>query len=156
MSMVSKLIPLCTIVMFTVSAFSTELEIPEEEVPDAVLESFSKSFPNARTQSYGTVTRNDTTFYEIEATEEKTSSTLLYDSNGTIVESVVKIPSDSLPAPIKIFLYSTYEKISFMIAKQTFKNHKITYSVLLDANNRIEVKHFSPDGSTTNDPDEGF
>jgi hypothetical protein len=156
MGLLTKLIPLCTIVMFTLSAFPAEQDIPEDQVPDAVLESFSKSFPHAITQNYGTVARNDTTFYEIEATEEKTSSAILYDSNGTIVESVVKIPSDSLPSSIKDFLHSTYKKISFMIAKRTFKNHKITYSVLLDANNSIEVKYFDTDGSLAKDPDETF
>jgi hypothetical protein len=156
MGMIIKLIPLGIITLFTVSIFPAEQEIPENLVPGAVLESFSKSFPDAIAQSYATVARNEQTFYEIESTEEKVSSTLLYDSNGALVESVEKIPSDSLPAPVQDSLYSTYKKITFMITERIFKNNQTTYGVLLDVNTGIEQKFFNPDGSMANSPDESF
>ncbi|HEX2957894.1 MAG TPA: PepSY-like domain-containing protein [Chitinispirillaceae bacterium] len=152
MGTIIKLTLLGMIVMLAVPVFPTEQEIPEDHVPSAVLESFSKSFPDVIAQCYATVTRKEETCYEIQATEEKISSTLLYDSNGTLVESVEKIPSDSLPAPVQDFLKSTYKKISFMIAERIFKNNQTTYSVLLAIETSIEVKFFNPDGSIVNAP----
>lgn len=153
MGMLYKLIPLGIIVLFAVSVFPAEQEIPEDQVPSAVLESFSKSFPDAIAQSYGTVTRNEEIYYEIESTEERISGTLLFNSVGVLVESVEKIPSDSLPNPVQDFLKSTYKKISFMIAARIFKNNQTTYGVLLDNNTSIEVKYFNPDGSIANNPE---
>jgi hypothetical protein len=154
MGMKIKLMSLSIIALFSVSVFPAEQEMPEDLLPGAVLESFTRSFPDAIVQSYATVTRNEETCYEIESTEEKISSTLLYDSNGTLVESVEKIPSDSLPAPVLDSLHSTYNNISFMIAERIFKNNQTTYGVLLDVNTSIKQKYFNPDGSLICNPDE--
>jgi hypothetical protein len=148
-----KLLPLCIIVLFTITAFPEEQEITVDQIPNAVLESFSKSFPEAITQSFTAVIRNDQTCYEIQSTEEHISSELLYDTNGTLVESVEKIPYDSLPAPVKSYLKSTYKEILFMISERTFKNNQTTYSVLLDNNNSIEKKFFNSDGNLAKDAD---
>jgi hypothetical protein len=152
MAMITKLISSGIILLFTISAFPADEEISKDQVPSAVLKSFSNSFPDAIAQSYAAVTRNDGTCYEIESTEEKISGSYVYDSNGTLIEFVEKIPSDALPAPVQDSINSTHNKISFMIAERIFKDNRTTYSVLLDFNTSIEVKFFNPDGSITNNP----
>lgn len=161
MSMISRLIPLGIIVLFTVSAFPETRDITKDQVPDAVLHSFLKTFPDADTsaQNYTMVTRGEKTYYKITSKDMNYPQTILFDPDGKLVESVNKIPSDSLPTPVQDSIKATFGNDSVLIAERVFKNDQTTYGAIIKSESQNQTKFFKPDGSTTENPispDDGY
>jgi hypothetical protein len=161
MSMISRLIPLGIIALFTVSVISDTRDITKDQVPDAVLQSFLKTFPYADTsaQNYTMVTRGEKTYYKITSEDLNFPQAILFDPDGNLVESVNKIPYDSLPAPVQDSIKSTFGNDSVLIAERVFKNDQTTYGAIIKSESENLTKFFKPDGSTTVNPispDDGY
>ena len=149
MSLINKYIymEIIALALFVFSAFAAEHKITKNQVPSAVLQSFTKTFPNAKAESYATETKNGKTYYEIESKEGTISRDLLFEPNGKLVEMEEMIPYDSLPAAVQDSIKTKYGKNSFVSAERITKNNQITYGVVLKINNKKMEKTFNPDGS---------
>ena len=147
MSRITESIVLGIIALFVFSTSAAEHTISKNQVPSAVLQSFSKTFPNATATRYAIETENGKTYYEIESKEGTISRDLLFEPNGKIVEIEEKISYDSLPAPVQDSIKSKYGRNSFVSAERITRNNQTTYGIILRIKNRNQEKIFNPDGS---------
>jgi hypothetical protein len=147
MKLSNEFICIGIIALFGFSTFAAEYKINKNQVPDAVLQSFSKTFPNAIAENYAKETRNGKTYYEIESKEGTISRDLLFEPNGKLVEMEEKLPYDSLPAAVQDTIKTKYGKNAFVSAERITKNNQTTYGVVIKINNKKMEKTFNPDGS---------
>lgn len=155
MNRYSKCLTFLTIIFFFLSVFATEKTIPKEQVPQAVLQSFSQHYPNATVKRYALEKENGKTYYEIESKEGAISRDLLFTPDGKIAEVEESIPYDSLPLPVRDSINSKYGKKSFISAEKVLRNDKTTFSVVLLVNNKKQEVNFNPDGSMAESDEAG-
>jgi hypothetical protein len=147
MKSTNKCIYIGIIALFGFSTFAAEYKINKNQVPNAVLQSFSKTFPNAMAENYAKETKNGKTYYEIESREGTISRDLLFEPNGKLVEMEEKIPYDSLPSAVQDTIKTKYGKNAFVSAERITKDNQTTYGVVIKINNKKMEKTFNPDGS---------
>jgi hypothetical protein len=134
--------------IFALSVIAEEKTISKNQVPSAVLDSFTKAYPNATVKRYAKEIENGKTYYEIESREGTISRDLLFEPDGKIAEIEESVPYDSLPPALKDTISSKYGKSAFVRAeKVTHPGKPLTYGVVLKVNGKKREMVFNSDGT---------
>ncbi len=149
---VKKLI-LISIICFTgINIYSQNLK--ESEVPSAVKTKFTAMYPNVSSAKWEMENGN----YEAEFKENNTETSVIFESNGTYVQTEVEIPVSSLPVGVNDYVTKNLaaKKIT-EAAKITSASGTISYEAeignkdyLFDSNGSF-LKMDSDSGDTEDD-----
>jgi uncharacterized protein YpmB len=115
-----------------------EKEITKEEVPEAVLNSFTAAYPCATVREYAEEIEDGETYYEISFEDQGKGIDIVYLPDGKVAVLEELITIDELPAQVRKAI--TTEKIT--------ENQETFYEVkLADENGRTVFELvYSPDG----------
>jgi hypothetical protein len=153
-----KIITLTALIIF---ANAKAQQIKESNVPSVVREAFKSLHPHVKNTEWS----KEGKFYEVEFETKQINqengksrkgdveTTLVYDSNGKLIQTEIEIPVSELPAAAKEYVNSNYpgKKIS-EAAKITDANAVITYEaevgkvdLIFDANGKFIKKEVDDD-----------
>lgn len=102
----------------------------EKDMPDAVISSFQKNFPDAQVLGYDKETENGTTTYEVECISGDRKD-IQFDKDGTIIEIEEEMNVSDLPEKVVISLNNTYNTPDILKAEKVIKNSDTLYEVVI-------------------------
>lgn len=78
-----------------------EIKLDSKDLPQAVMDAFKKTYPNAVIQCVSKETEDGQTFFEIESKDGDVQRDLLYSADGQTVLVEETVNPDSIPAVVK-------------------------------------------------------
>lgn len=130
---IKSLLLVTIILYFTISPnlFSQEKKISENEVPEAVLNSFHKSYQKAEIKGTSIEKEHGKTFYEIESVDGSQKRDLLYTKNGTVAEVEESLTPQDLPAFVRSSVMKKYPKSKIKKAEKVSSGSKTSYELIV-------------------------
>src|ERR1700674_3693792 len=101
------------------------------DMPQAVIDSFNKTYPNATALGYDIENENGGKFYEIESKDGDIRRDLLFNKDGSISEIEEQINISDLPANIVSAVNSKYPKGTSTKAERVTKGNDTLYEVVV-------------------------
>ena len=139
-----KLIPvLIAAAALTVSA--DEKKITNEEVPAAVQDSFSKSFPNAHIKRYTSDQENGKPVFEVDSIRDKKTLDVSFTTMGDILKSEEGIDTGELPPAVTNAVHRMFPQATVKRAEKMTRGSNSFFEVALRNAPKKEVL-FAPDG----------
>ncbi|MBC7476123.1 MAG: PepSY-like domain-containing protein, partial [Candidatus Sericytochromatia bacterium] len=116
---------ICSIALSTYT-LANEQNITKKNVPQSIILSFEKSYPNAKALNYSKETVKGKTTYEVESKDGNTKRDLTYSANGQILEIEEVIPLSSLPKDVIQSLNKSYPKANIVTIEKITKGNNIS------------------------------
>ncbi|MGE5430022.1 MAG: PepSY-like domain-containing protein [Syntrophomonadaceae bacterium] len=112
----------------------------KKNVPQVVLDSFKKAYPNAVIKGSGKEVEEGKTFYEIESVDGKVKRDLLYLPDGKVAEVEEKISNNDLPASVIASVKKESPKGKITTAERVTKDGTENYELIVkDGRNSMEL-----------------
>lgn len=112
----------------------------KKNVPQAVLDSFKKAYPNAVIKGSGKEVEEGKTFYEIESVDGKVKRDLLYLPDGKVAEIEEKISNNDLPASVISTVKKESPKGKITSAEKITKDGSENYELMVkDTKSSMEI-----------------
>ena len=108
-----------------------ERVVTKNDVPQAVMEAFTKSYPDATVKQYGVEIENGKTFYEISFAFQGREMEVLYKPCGKVAEVEETISEQELPDNIRKAISKEFIKCSLNKIEKIDKAGKKFYEVKL-------------------------
>ncbi|HEX2866085.1 MAG TPA: PepSY-like domain-containing protein [Ignavibacteriales bacterium] len=126
-------------ISFSSNAQSKKKDV-KKNVPQAVLDSFKKAYPNAVIKGSGKEVEEGKTFYEIESVDGKVKRDLLYLPDGKVAEIEEKISNNDLPATVISTVKKESPKGKITSAEKVTKNGTENFELMVkDAASSMEL-----------------
>ncbi len=109
--------------------FAQDKKISKENVPQAVLNSFHKTYPKAVIKGMSTETEKGRTYFEIESIDGKINRDLLYTAAGNVAEIEETIPSSELPKMSMQLIEQKFPGAKIEKAERNTSGSKVTYEL---------------------------
>lgn len=111
------------------------------DMPQAVIDSFNKMYPNATAIGYDIEKENGGKFYEIESKDGDIRRDLLFNADGSISEIEEQISISSLPDNVTAGVYAKYPKGTITKAEKVTKGSETLYEVVVkNGRKKLEVR----------------
>lgn len=140
---ISKVALTAALLTFTLSFCSyaqAKKKNVKKNVPQAVLDSFKKDYPNAVIKGSGKEVEEGKTFYEIESVDGKIKRDLLYLPDGKVAEIEEKISNNDLPASVISTVKKESPKGKITSAEKVTKNGSENYELMVkDTKSSMEI-----------------
>lgn len=118
--------------LFISCAISKEETIPIKKLPEAVLNAFNGSFPNAKIKTASKEEKDGQVVYEIESIDGKQNRDLLYAADGTVLENEEEIKFDELPEQIRQTIEEKYPNAEIEKCEKISKGSVIEFEIGLE------------------------
>ena len=119
--------------IFILGAYSCTLaqdkKISKKNVPQAVLNSFHKTYPKAVIKGLSTETEKGKTYFEIESVDGNVNRDLLYTAAGKIAEIEETIASSELPKMSMQLIEKKFPDAKIEKAERNTSGSKVTYEL---------------------------
>ena len=125
------IISLVFILLSTSSLFAQEKKINKKEVPQAVLNSFQKDYPNATIKAASIEKENGKIYYEIESLEGSNQRDLLFTKEGKVAEIEETLASNDIPDFVKNSVMQKYPNCEINRAEKVKSGKKISYELVV-------------------------
>lgn len=124
---------LIILVAFSLVSCEDEQERPvtEKEVPQAVLQTFTNTYPGATVKEYAEETEDGQIFYEVSCEFEGRKIDAIYNPDGTVFAIEEVIPADELPDIIHQAIVKEFQQFSIELAEKIEKEGKQFFEVKL-------------------------
>lgn len=125
------------------TANAAEKPLTRQQVPQAVQESFGKTYPNVKDVKYEEETKDGKARYEIEFKEKGKELEAVYGAEGNLIELTEKVEPAQLPSPVAMALKKSYPKAITQEAEKISKPDGTLagYEVeLRDGKKNLEIK----------------
>ena len=98
-----RMVLVLIVAMLAVSVVSArqEASIKKKDVPKAVLDAFTKSYPKAAVKGYSKETENGKTLCEVASSEGKVGRDVTYGADGSLVSLEETVAFNDLPEPVR-------------------------------------------------------
>ncbi len=140
-----KLIPVILSAATALTVFASEKKITKAEVPAAVLDSFSKSFPGAHAKRYTTGQENGKAVFEVESIRDKRTLDVSFTTMGDILQSEEGIETGELPPAVTEAVHKMFPQATVKRAEKMTRGSKSYFELALRNAPKKEVL-FAPDG----------
>lgn len=111
--------------------FAQDKKISKKNVPQAVLNSFHKTYPKAVIKGMSTETEKGKTFFEIESVDGKVNRDLLYTAAGKIAEIEETIASSELPKMSMQLIEKKFPGAKIEKAERNTSGSKVIYELAI-------------------------
>ncbi len=115
--------------------FAQDKKISKKNVPQAVLNSFHKTYPKAVIKGMSTETEKGKTYFEIESVDGNVNRDLLYTATGKVAEIEETIPSSELPKMSMKLIEKKFPSAKIEKAERNISGSKVTYELAITAKN---------------------
>ena len=122
----------------------------KETLPPAVMDAFKKAYPDASITGTWPEKRGEMTYYDIKTMQGQKPMTMVYDKNGTLVETKEPIEKTALPADVTNAVQKAYPKCTMERAEKIMRGQSVEYGVMLDQNGESYSLVYSPEGKMIN------
>ncbi len=133
---------ICSIALSTY-ALANDHNVTKKNVPQSIILSFEKSYPNAKALNYSKETVKGKTTYEVESKDGNTKRDLTYSSSGALLEIEEVISLRSLPKDVIQKLNKSYPKANIVTIEKITRGNNISYGVEIKKNNKIQELNFT-------------
>jgi hypothetical protein len=130
--------------LFSSIVFSQD--IPATQVPEAVIKSFNKYFPNSPKVEW----EKKASQYEAEFDVKRAEHKALFDSNGQLIVFKRDIPHSQLPQAVKQAIKLQYPQYKIDKTERIARKGHLYYQVELDGKPQDLKVVFTRDGQTDN------
>lgn len=136
-----------SILLFSITNISYSKEISKSKVPKVIVKSFEKEFPNIKNEYYNFEKEGKKKIYQISYEKDNKFYIVLYNTDGSQIQSEEAISPGDLIDPIISYLMKNYMKFNINRASKIYKNHAFYgYNVELDLGRRPTGIEFDKDG----------
>jgi len=133
-------------------SISQERRIPQEQVPDIVMQAFRASYPLAKIRGTNIDIRDGKTFYEISSRDtDNTKRAILYTDKGQLEEMEQPIGIDKIPGAIKSAIAAKDTNDQIINAMMLVKPSGILYEVNIRNQKAYIQALYSPEGTLVKD-----
>ncbi|MFZ1322630.1 MAG: PepSY-like domain-containing protein [Ignavibacteria bacterium] len=126
----------------------------EKDIPNSVMESFKRDYPNATVIGYDKGNENGIQIYEIETKEGNLYRDLEYTSDGKIFETGEIIDINSLPVIVSNSISKNFSQAKIIEAEKKTGSTAVTYEVIIESGNKKYEVLLSQDGNILKKSDE--
>ena len=113
------------------------VKIAKKDVPEAVLSSFAKIYPQATIMTYSREIRDGKTCYELESKDGTTKRDIIYATNGDVMEIEEAIKASELPAIVMATLIKNYPKAKITAAEKLIKGTTVQYETTIKVKGKM-------------------
>lgn len=128
-------IALVGFVNFTQAA--APVKVAKKDVPEAVLSSFTKMYPQATVITYSREIREGKTCYELESKDGTTKRDIIYAANGDVMEIEEAMKASELPATVMGTLIKNYPKVKIIAAEKLVKGTIVQYETTIKVKGKM-------------------
>ena len=104
-------------------------QVPKDKVPAAVLQVFTRSYPNAVVKAYSVEKQNGKLCYEIESTDGRNTRDVLYAADGALIEMEEGLQPSDLPDAIAKAVSAKYPGGKIKKAERLTRGEHVGYEV---------------------------
>lgn len=112
------------------NSYAQHKKYTEKDMPDAVISSFQKNFPDAQVLGYDKEAENGTTTYEVECISGDRKD-IQFEKDGTVVEIEEEMNVSDLPDKVVTSLNNTYNTPDILKAEKVTKGNDTLYEVVV-------------------------
>lgn len=121
------------------NSYSQEKKV--KKVPQVILDSFKKAYPNAVIKGKSIEEEEGKTFYEIESVDGKVKRDLLYSTDGKLVEIEETIKESELPDAVKHSIMKEFPGSKIISSEKLTKDGKQTFEIIAkDSIKKYEIE----------------
>jgi uncharacterized membrane protein YkoI len=121
------------VVMTTTTIVAAEKKIQARDLPAAVQNAIPDATRGATIKGYAREVEGGKTMYEVETMVDGHSRDLLFDANGTLVETEEAIGLDAVPAAVRTALESRGRVLT---VEQVTRGKTVTYEATVEKNGK--------------------
>jgi uncharacterized membrane protein YkoI len=132
------------------NSYAQNKKYTREDMPEAVIESFNKAYPNAEVSGYDIELENGSKFYEIESKEGSIRRDILFNQDGSIQEIEESMDISELSQTAMNSIQSKYPGSKVIKAERVTKNNEINYEVLVKFKKKKHEVVLNKDGLIIN------
>ena len=129
------------------TAGSQEQSIKKKDIPQAILDAFHKSYPNAAIKGYSRETDKGNVVYEIESLEGKIHRDISYAADGSLVSTEESLAYAELPEPVRNAIEKDYPKAKVSICEKVVKGGTTNFELLVRSGKQKQELVFNADGT---------
>lgn len=144
----------CLAVLFFVSvnsSYGQHKKYTSKDMPSAVIESFNKTYPNAKAVGYDIEKEHGSKFYEIESKDGSIRRDILFKEDGTIQEVEESMNVSDLPKNAVNSIESNYPGGKITKAETVTKGNETFYEVIVKTRKKKYEVQVKADGTIIND-----
>lgn len=121
-----------------------EKEMTKKDLPPAVLQAFEEAFPKAVITG---VAKEDDADYEIESRDGTIQRDLVYQADGTLVETEESCDMKALPEAVQKTIAKEYPKGEFEKAEKVTRGSVVEYELKVEVGEEINKVVLDPAGT---------
>ena len=133
------------VVMFVVPALSQAPAGKPPSLPSAVTTAFQQAYPTATISSTKQERDKDRTLFRVEGTDKGRRRSLLYDSNGKVIEAGEQVEEKQLPRPVFDAIHA-HRRAIFVSAMKVTRGSHVEYRITVRGSRRTAMVA-KPDGT---------
>ncbi len=114
----------------------------QEKMPKSIIKEFHNTHPHAENISW----EKDGEYWEVEFTSNGQEMEIVYDRNGSVVETEVQISQDALPGNLLLYLEDMYTSYTIIESEKIENTMGIFYEIELSADGKNMEMIFYEDG----------
>ena len=133
------------------SVFAQHKKYTSADMPQTVIDSFNKIYPDATALGYDIERENGGKFYEIESMDGDIRRDLLYNADGSISEIEEQINIGDLPDNIVSSVNSKYPKGTISKAERVTKGSDTLYEVVVKTGKKKLEVRLNSNGDVVNE-----
>lgn len=135
-------------------SFAQESKYSEKDIPQTVLESFKKLYPNATITGYDKENHKENVTYEIESKDGNVQRDVEFKADGSIVEIGESVDVSSLPKNITNTINAKFSNANILEAEKKTRGSEIIYEVIINDKNKKREVLLNPKGSIIKDDED--
>ncbi len=139
------------LMLFNNILFAQHRKYTANDMPDAVITAFNKTYPNATALGYDIENENGGKFYEIESKDGDIRRDLLYNADGSIFEIEEVMNISDLPAQVVSSVAMNYPKGTITKAERVTKGSDTLYEVVVKTGKRKREVRLNGSGDIINE-----
>ena len=141
--------PVLLSIVLSISLLSarSEKQLKRKDVPQPVIASFEKTYPNAKATGFSVETENGNKEYEVESTDGPTRRDITFDPQGVIISIEETLGSKDLPDSVRTAFSKGYSKAKILKCEKVTERGVTTYELQVQSGKwKLELV-YSPAGA---------
>jgi hypothetical protein len=121
-------------------------EDPAAKLPKVILDAFRKAYPKAVIKNVAEEKENGKTTWEVESTDSGLARDLVYNPDGTVVDTEEEVAAASLPPAVTAALMAKFPKATITRAEKLIKGKAFTYELTIAGAEAVKSLELTAEG----------